>query len=97
MPKVIYKGNANIDGSVPVANANYAANGSYTVAGPGSLPLGNSPFFYWNTKAGGAGTIFGPGAATGVGSPLLHPDMPELRRGTLEDSMAVCCIVTTRG
>ena len=82
---------------MPVANANYAANGSYTVAGPGSLPLGSSLFSYWNIKADGAGTIFGPGAATGVGSPLLQPDRPELRRGTLEDCMDVCRIVTTRG
>jgi hypothetical protein len=75
----------------------YGPNGSYTVAGPGSLTLGSSPFFYWNTKADGTGTILGPGAATGVGSPLLHPDVPELRRETLEDGMDVCCIVTTRG
>ena len=31
---------------------------------PGSLTLGSSPFFYWNTKADGTGTIFGPGAST---------------------------------
>ena len=39
MPKVIYKGNGNTGGSVPVDNTNYAANGSFTVAGPGSLVL----------------------------------------------------------
>ena len=64
MPKVIYNGNGNTGGSVPVDNTNYAANGSFTVAGPGSLSLGSSPFFYWNTKADGTGTIFGPGANT---------------------------------
>ena len=64
MPKVIYKGNGNTGGSVPVDNTNYAANGSFTVAGSGSLTLGSSPFFYWNTKADGTGTIFGPGAST---------------------------------
>ena len=36
MPKVIYKGNGNTGGSVPVDNTNYAANGSFTVAGPGA-------------------------------------------------------------
>jgi len=97
MPEVIYKRNANTGGSVSVDNANYAANGSYTVAGPGSLTLRSSPFFCWNTKADGTGTIVGPGAATGVGSPLLHPDVPALRQGMLEDCMDVCCIVTTRG
>src|SRR5262249_29639205 len=64
MPKVIYEGNGNTGGSVPVDNNNYAANASFTVAGPGSLSLGSSPFFYWNTKADGTGTIFGPGANT---------------------------------
>jgi hypothetical protein len=64
MPKVIYNGNGNTGGSVPVDNTNYAAGGSFTVAGPGSLTLGSSPFFYWNTKADGTGTIFGPGPST---------------------------------
>ena len=39
MPKVIYKGNGNTSGSVPADNNNYAANASFTVAGPGSLSL----------------------------------------------------------
>jgi hypothetical protein len=64
MPQVIYKGNGNTGGSVPVDNTNYAANGSFTVAKSGGLSLGSSPFFYWNTKADGTGTIFGPGART---------------------------------
>ena len=64
MPKVIYNGNGNTGGSVPVDNTNYAANGSFTVAGPGSLTLGSTPFFYWNTRAAGTGTIFGPGPST---------------------------------
>ena len=64
MPKVIYKGNGNTGGSVPVDNTNYAANGSFPVAQPGSLTQGTNPFFYWNTKADGTGTIFGPGTGT---------------------------------
>ena len=42
MAKVIYQGNGNTGGSVPVDNNNYAANASFTVAGPGSLRLGSS-------------------------------------------------------
>ena len=64
MPQVIYQGNGNTGGSVPVDNNTYAANAPFTVAGPGSLSLGGSPFFYWNTKADGTGQIFGPGANT---------------------------------
>ena len=64
MAKVIYKGNGNTGGSVPVDNTNYAPNAPFTVAGPGSLSQGSSPFFYWNTKADGSGTIFGPGNNT---------------------------------
>ena len=64
MPKVIYNGNGNTGGSVPVDNTSYAANGSFTVAGPGSLTLGSGLFFYWNTKADGTGNVFGPGPST---------------------------------
>ncbi len=64
MPKVIYQGNGNTGGSVPVDNTNYAATGSFTVAGPGSLTLGSGLFFYWNTKADGTGNVFGPGPST---------------------------------
>ena len=64
MPKVIYNGNGNTGGSVPVDNASYAVNGSFTVAGLGSLTQGSNPFFFWNTKADGTGTIFNPGPST---------------------------------
>lgn len=64
MPKVIYNGNGNTGGSVPVDNTNHAANASFTVAGPGSLSQGSSPFFYWNTRADATGTIFWPGTNT---------------------------------
>ena len=64
MAKVIYNGNGNTGGSVPVDNNNYAPNASLTVAGPGSLSQGSSVFFFWNTKSDGTGTIFGPGANT---------------------------------
>jgi hypothetical protein len=60
MPKVIYNGNGNTGGSVTVDNTSYAANGSFTVAGPGSLTPGSGLFFYWNTKADGTRNVFGP-------------------------------------
>ena len=63
MPNVIYNGNG-ATGSVPIDTTSYAANGPFTVTGPGGLTLGSSPFFYWNTKADGSGTIFGVGSAT---------------------------------
>lgn len=64
MPNVIYNGNGNTGGQPPTDNTTYAANASFTVAGPGNLSLGSGPFFYWNTKADGTGTIFRPGANT---------------------------------
>ena len=64
MAKVIYKGNGNTGGSIPVDNNNYAPNAPFTVEAPGSLSLGSDPFFFWNTKADGTGTAFGPGANT---------------------------------
>jgi hypothetical protein len=62
--QVIYNGNGSTGGSVPVDNNNYAPNASFSVATPGGLSLGSSPFFFWNTKADGTGTIFNPGANT---------------------------------
>jgi hypothetical protein len=61
MAKVIYNGNGNTGGSVPDDTNTYAANAAFTVAGPGSLSQGSTPFFYWNTKSNGTGRIFGPG------------------------------------
>ena len=71
MPKVIYNGNGNTGGSVPVDNTSYAVNGSFTVAGLGSLTQGSNPFFFWNTKADGTGTIFNPGPARSRTSPRI--------------------------
>jgi hypothetical protein len=64
MPKVIYKGTGSTGQSVPVDSTDYAANGSFTVAGSGDLTLGSSLFFYWTIKADGRGTPFGPGPST---------------------------------
>jgi hypothetical protein len=64
MPKVIYKGTGSTGQSVPVDSTDYAANGSFTVAGSGDLTLGSSLFFCWTTKADGRRTLFGPGRST---------------------------------
>jgi hypothetical protein len=64
MPKVIYKGTGSTGQSVPVDSTDYAANGSFTVAGSGDLTLGSSLFFCWTTKADGRRTPFGPGRST---------------------------------
>lgn len=64
MAQVIYNGNGSTGGTVPVDNNDYAANAPFTVEGPGSLSLGSSPFFFWNTKADGTGTVYNPGAST---------------------------------
>lgn len=61
MPQVIYNGNGSTSGTVPVDTSTYAASDPFTVAGPGNLGLGSSPFFYWNTKADASGQIFRPG------------------------------------
>jgi hypothetical protein len=50
MPKVIYDGNGNTGGSVPVDNTSYAVNGSYTVAGLGSLTQGSNLSFSGTPK-----------------------------------------------
>jgi hypothetical protein len=64
MAKVIYQGNGSTGGSVPVDNNSYAANASFNVDGPGSLSLGSSPFFYWNTQADASGVFYYPGPST---------------------------------
>lgn len=64
MAQVIYNGNGSTGGSVPVDSNNYAPNAPFTVAGQGSLSLGSSPFFHWNTQADGTGTPFNPGSST---------------------------------
>jgi len=64
VPKITYNGNGSTGGSAPVDDTTYAANASVTIAGPGNLAKGSSPFFYWNTKADGTGTIIGPGGST---------------------------------
>ena len=68
MPKVIYNGNGNTGGSVPVDGNNYNVGDKVTILGPGSLAKGSDQFAYWNTVANGTGTVRGQGATFTIGA-----------------------------
>jgi len=58
MPRVLYNGNANTAGSVPVDNTVYPVGANVTVLGnTGSLVKNSDPFASWNTVANGSGTL----------------------------------------
>ncbi|MCU0796083.1 MAG: DUF6055 domain-containing protein [Akkermansiaceae bacterium] len=69
---VIYNGNTNSGGSVPIDSANpYAANSSVTVLGnTGSLVKTGYSFANWNTAADGSGTSYNPGATFSIAAPV---------------------------
>jgi hypothetical protein len=61
--QVIYNGDGNSGGSVPVDSTVYAAGAAVAVAAnTGSLVKTGATFAYWNTAANGSGTVFAPGA-----------------------------------
>lgn len=69
MAKVIYNGNGNTSGSVPVDGNTYNAGDTVTVLGnTGGLGKGSDTFAYWNTAANGSGTVDGPGATFTIGA-----------------------------
>jgi uncharacterized repeat protein (TIGR02543 family) len=60
--KVVYNGNGNTGGSVPVDPNSYKSGGAVAVAGnTGSLVKTGSVFDGWNGKADGSGTAYAPG------------------------------------
>ncbi|MCP4131735.1 MAG: InlB B-repeat-containing protein [bacterium] len=66
---VIYSGNGNEGGSVPVDTTNYMAGQSAAVLGnPGSLLKTGEYFVGWNTQANGEGTTHAEGANIPMGS-----------------------------
>jgi hypothetical protein len=68
MPRVIYNGNGNTGGSVPVDSTNYASGSQATVLGnTGSLVKNADIFAYWNDAANGLGNVIGPGAKITMG------------------------------
>ena len=69
MAKVIYNGNGNTGGSVPVDNNNYNAGDTVTILGnTGGLGKSSDSFAYWNTAANGSGTVRGPGSTFAIGA-----------------------------
>jgi uncharacterized repeat protein (TIGR02543 family) len=57
--KVMYNGNGNTGGSVPIDSTNYVQGQSVTVIGnTGSLVKTNYSFAGWNTQANGSGTTY---------------------------------------
>lgn len=69
MVRVIYNGNGNTAGSVPVDSNTYNAGDTVTVLGnTGSLAKNSDTFAYWNTAANGSGTFQGPGATFTIGA-----------------------------
>src|SRR5690349_9410149 len=69
MARVIYNGNGNTGGSVPVDGNTYNPGDNVTVLGnTGSLAKGSDQFAYWNTAANGTGAVQGPGAMFAIGA-----------------------------
>lgn len=66
---VIYDGNSNTGGDVPVDSQDYSESASVTVLGnTGLLVKTNYHFTGWNTAADGGGTSYTPGSNFVVGS-----------------------------
>lgn len=69
MAKVIYAGNGNTGGSVPVDGNTYNPGDTVTVLGnTGGLSKGSDQFAYWNTASNGTGTVQGPSATFTIGA-----------------------------
>lgn len=58
---VMYDGNENTEGEVPVDTATYRHTKTVTVLGPGTLERPGWSFAGWNTEPGGTGDWFGAG------------------------------------
>jgi hypothetical protein len=69
MAKVLYDGNGNTTGSVPVDGNTYNAGDTVTVLNnTGGLGKGSDTFAYWNTAADGSGTLRAPAAKFTIGA-----------------------------
>ncbi|GEM_PF-6885933 len=67
--KVVYNGNGEDAGEVPVDPNEYKEGDTVTVLGnPGSLTKSGYVFVGWNTKADGSGTEYGEGETFGIGA-----------------------------
>lgn len=69
MVKVIYNGNGNTTGSVPVDSNTYSTGDTVTVlANTGGLAKNSDIFAYWNTAANGSGTAQVEGSTFTIGA-----------------------------
>jgi autotransporter-associated beta strand protein len=73
IPEVVYNGNGNTSGSVPVdPNSPYTSGATVTVLGnTGSLERAAFVFSGWNTSADGSGTTYQPGSFFTISSNTL--------------------------
>lgn len=66
---VIYNGNGNTGGAVPIDSNNYTANATVTLKGnTGILVKTGAAFAGWNTAADGSGTAYAVGTTLSIGS-----------------------------
>ncbi|AFM13026.1 InlB B-repeat-containing protein [Turneriella parva] len=66
---ILYAGNGNTGGTVPVDSNNYPAGASFTVLGnTGTLVKTGFVFAGWNTLANGTGTAYSAGSTYSMGS-----------------------------
>ena len=64
---VVYSGNGQTGGSVPVDSTAYAAGDTVTVLDPGNLHRDGATFNVWNTATDESGTGYGPGQTFTIG------------------------------
>jgi uncharacterized repeat protein (TIGR02543 family) len=65
---VVYHGNGNDGGTVPVDGNLYETGETATVAGPGTLSLTGHYFYGWDTESDGSGTRYDPGDELAIGA-----------------------------
>jgi uncharacterized protein (TIGR02145 family)/uncharacterized repeat protein (TIGR02543 family) len=67
--KVVYNGNGNTGGTIPVDSNNYIASSTVTVKGnTGLLTKSSATFKGWNTTVDGSGTAYAGGVSFVIGS-----------------------------
>lgn len=66
--KVVYNGNGNSSGSVPIDSSSYAPGNTVTVLGINTLAKSGYVFNGWNTLADGSGTVYSIGSTFTIGA-----------------------------
>jgi uncharacterized repeat protein (TIGR02543 family) len=71
--KVVYDGNGNIAGSVPVDQNSYKSGMVVTIRGnTGNLAKTGYVFGGWNSKSDGSGTLYSPGDTFSIGASSIN-------------------------